>query len=231
MPPDKRKGPGGEPEAPENRWAATTTTILLTRLDSGEQRPAWLPADARWSPEDVAVYLAARRAFGLPECPPQHPQRLSAAGVNPVCPRHGCPLCQVDPVTGGEYCCDCELRAVRVAEAEGPADDPWCIFHGVPSEAGRRSCSECDRKIGQAKLAGWAGPTGHEGPDCAHCWVCGLCKGTGRVCRVCFQCPDHYDAERAADCISGAVWDRVLRVEVPYYAHQLWNPVARRWAA
>lgn len=183
------------------------------------------PAADLWTPPPAAI------------CPPEHAPRLEDAGVQLCTARsHNgprCPLCTTAMHPGEgvavNYCCDCELAAIAVAEHEGPVRDPWCFLHGEVTSLRRKDCTTCDSGYRRARRLGWQRPTGHEGVDCCHCDVCGLCKGTGKVCRDCWRCLDHQESGYGCEVFR---WDPRTRVEsLIGYRHDLFNPHVRRWAA
>jgi hypothetical protein len=165
-------------------------------------------------------------------CPPEHAERLAAAGVEGRCLVHGCALCATSLDGDGLGCWACVERAIAVGKHEYPVADPSCLHHGVPDPTKYEHCRECFKLIATWwKRFGWTGPTYHEGPDCLHCDVCGLCKATGQVCRGCHRCPEHalepWDHD---ECWTGETYfDRFLREVRPRVVHEYWDPATARW--
>lgn len=62
---------------------------------------------------------------------------------------------------------------------------------------------------------------------CTTCGRCGICSGG--VCRVCFTCAAHQeDTDENWPC-EYTRWDRFMRRETTFYAHEMFDPATGRW--
>lgn len=112
---------------------------------------------------------------------------------------------------------------------------PSCELHGCPqcqNELEQKPwidpCETCKMYRDQMRAAFVAlNPAIQCELECGvHCDRCNACMKTGRVCRICKRCVDCEDEYGACSQIR---WDRVVRREVWYPVHTLWDPVTQRW--